>query len=181
MSRGETSAKKIHGELDSPTGRPLKRKGINTATGHAPEERKAISNKQAKQPTKAGTTGASAWTRICQKEGCNEILSGYQKSRCKEHCGRCKREGCKMWIKNTTSGLCNTHHFSNARECEKEGCNKILRTTRQKIRCTEHKNLCRRKGCTKNIQDRSSGLCATHHRAAHTPLAKRKHDLKGSK
>jgi hypothetical protein len=55
-----------------------------------------------------------------------------------------------------------------------------LTTTRQKIRCTEHKNLCRRKGCTKNIQDRSSGLCATHHRVAHAPLAKRKTDLKGS-
>ena len=141
MSGGKTSANEIRGELDAPTSRPLKRKDINTTTDHAPAEWKAIRNKHAKKSTKASTTGEAAWTRICQKEGCNEILSRYQTSRCKEHCGQCKREGCKMCIKNTSSALCNAHHFSNARECEKEGCNKIL-STRQNIRCTEHKNLC---------------------------------------
>ena len=45
--------------------------------------------------------------------------------------------------------------------CQKEGCNTKLTGTQQ-FRCTHHTRQCKKKGCVKQIKDRSSGVCRTH-------------------
>jgi hypothetical protein len=48
--------------------------------------------------------------------------------------------------------------------CQKEGCNTELTGLHKarQIRCKDHKEECKKKGCAKRIQDRSSGLCRAH-------------------
>ena len=99
-------------------------------------------------------------TTICQKEGCNRILTKNQKTRCKIHYNKCKREGCVKVIANFKTSLC-IHHDNPPKICQKEGCNNVLKSN-QFVRCTGHKNVCMKKGCYREIQRESEGLCATH-------------------
>ena len=100
--------------------------------------------------------------RYCQKEGCDKELTGAQIIRCEKHANKCKREGCTISIYDRESGLCHYHRCP-VLECQKEGCKAILEPN-QKIRCRDHKHLCKRKGCTKMLK--YDGLCLEHWKAA---------------
>ena len=109
------------------------------------------------QPSASCTKKSTkSYQLVCIKEGCTTTLTSAHPDtkRCHEHANQCIKINCSKQ-KRGKDVYCASHrrmetmkHSSGKHLCLKEGCQNPLAANQTK-RCVEHKNQCKKKGCSK--------------------------------